>query len=199
MGQDKAMMLFDGQPLVARALGVFKEAGIPASIAGGAPSLERFAPLVTDSTPGLGPLSGICAALASITATRAAFLPVDMPLLPASLLAFLAERACVTGSAVTVAAVSGFAQTFPVVLERAVVPEFMRRLEAGKRGCFSAFEAAAASLGQTLRAVAAEHLAQSGHVEHPDGLPAYRWFLNVNTPVDLSRAEMPALARHRVS
>jgi hypothetical protein len=44
-------------------------------------------------------------------------------------------------------------------------------------------------VGQTVASVAVELLAQCGQVTHPAGLPPVRWFLNVNTPGDLHRAE----------
>jgi hypothetical protein len=60
MGQDKALLLFAGRPLVAHALSILRQAGLPASIAGARPSartsLEAFAPVVEDPEPGLGPL-----------------------------------------------------------------------------------------------------------------------------------------------
>ena len=47
--------------------------------------------------------------------------------------------------------------------------------------------------------VAAELLAQCGQVNHPDSLPASLWFLNVNTPQDLERAQTLLETRHQVS
>ena len=109
MGQDKALLLFAGRPLVAHALSILTQAGLSASIAGARPSaraaLEAFAPVVEDPEPGLGPLAGICAALASTSAHYAVFLPVDLPLLPPALIAFLLHHARITGQAITVPAV----------------------------------------------------------------------------------------------
>ena len=118
MGQDKALLLFAGQPLVAHALSILcAKPALPVSIAGARPSartsLEAFAPVIVDPEPGLGPLAGICAALASTSARYAVFLPVDLPLLPPALIAFLVHRARITGGAVTVSSVAGFDQTFP--------------------------------------------------------------------------------------
>jgi molybdopterin-guanine dinucleotide biosynthesis protein A len=193
MGQDKTLLEFAGQPLIARALDLFRESGIPVSIAGALSSartsLEAFAPLIEDASPGLGPLSGICAALASISARYTVFLPVDLPLLPPSLLVFLLRHAQITGSAVTVPSVSGFAQTFPAVLDRSTLPAFQNELSSRRYGCFSAFQAAAAALGQSVSSISVELLAQSGQVFDPRGLPPVRWFLNLNTPEDLARAE----------
>jgi len=201
MGQDKALLLFAGRPLVAHALSILTQAGLPASIAGARPSartaLEAFAPVVEDPEPGLGPLAGICAALASTSAHYAVFLPVDLPLLPPALIAFLLHHARITGQAVTVPAVSAFTQTFPVVLERALLPALKAALGAGNGRCLSAFQAAAASLGQTINSVAVELLAQSGQVTHPLGLPPVRWFLNLNSPGDVEQAE--ALSRFRIA
>ena len=189
MGRDKALLLFGGKPLVENALSILRQAGLPASIAGARFPLASFAPVVKDLVLGLGPLGGVCTALASTSAQHAVFLPVDLPLLPASLLVFLLHHARMTGRAVTVPAVNGFAQTFPAVLKRAVLPMLKAELDAGRGGCFSAFQAAAASLGEPMSVVAAELLAQAGQAGHPDGVPVARWFLNVNTPADLERAE----------
>jgi molybdopterin-guanine dinucleotide biosynthesis protein A len=152
-------------------------------------SLSSFAPMVEDSQPGFGPLAGICAALASVGTRYVVFLPVDLPLLPSSLIAYMLHHAEITGLAVTVPAVNGFSQTFPVVLDRSVLPALQNNLDSGQRGCFSALQAAAHSLGQPVASIAVELLVQSGQIAHPLGLAAAHWFLNMNTPHDLHRAE----------
>ena len=198
MGRDKALLSFAGRPLIAHALSILREAGLPVSIAGVNPqagdlqengALATFAPIVEDPQPGLGPLAGICAVLASVGTRYVVFLPVDLPLLPSSLIAYMLHHAEITGLPVTVPAVSGFSQTFPVVLDRAVLPALQNDLHSGQRGCFSAFQAAAKSLGQPVASIAVELLVQSGQITHPLGLAAAHWFLNVNTPQDLHRAE----------
>lgn len=192
MGRDKALLEFVGMPLIEHALDIFREAGIPAMIAGAAmsarASLQGFAPVVEDVSPGLGPLSGICAALSTTSARCAVFLPVDLPLLPASLLVYLLRSARITGRAVTVCSVSGFTQTFPAVLDRAAMPAVQNELDSRRYGCFSAFQAASAAAGQSISSIAVELLAQTGEVSDPLGLPPIHWFLNLNTPDDLSRA-----------
>jgi molybdopterin-guanine dinucleotide biosynthesis protein A len=192
MGADKALVEFRGRPLVAHALGILRGAGLDASIAGARAALGEFAPVVEDAEAGLGPLGGICAALGSSTARWVVVVSVDLPLLPAALVEFLLHHARITERAVTVASVAGFAQTFPVVLARAVLPWLRSELDAGRGGCFSAFQTAAASLGQPVSVVAAELAAQAGQAAHPDGLPVARWFFNVNTAADLCRAEAQA-------
>jgi molybdopterin-guanine dinucleotide biosynthesis protein A len=188
MGEDKALVRLGGHPLVVHALDILHAAGLTPSLAGGSPALVAFAPLIPDSQPGLGPLAGICAALASTSARLAVFLPIDLPLLPASLIVFLLDHANRTGRPVTVPSVSGFAQTFPVVLDRKLLPGLKTEIQAGRLGCYSAIKAAAANFGSPMSVVPVEMLVQSGQVIHPEGLPAGRWFLNVNSPDGLRLA-----------
>jgi molybdopterin-guanine dinucleotide biosynthesis protein A len=193
MGRDKALLEFAGRPLVAHALELFQEAGITAMIAGATSPALKSLPIITllieDASPGLGPLSGICTALSIISTRYAVFLPVDLPLLPPSLIVFLLRHARITGSVVTVPSISGFAQTFPAVLDRAALPALQNELDSQRYGCFSAFQAASAAVGQSVSSVAVELLAQAGEVSDPLGLPPIHWFLNLNTPEDLARAE----------
>jgi molybdopterin-guanine dinucleotide biosynthesis protein A len=133
------------------------------------------------------------------------FLPVDLPLLPSSLVRHLLDRARNTGTPVTIASVAGFGQTFPAVLDRALLLFLQSELDAGRGGCFSAFHAAAAGLGKAVDVVPVEMLAQTGQLAHPEGLAAASWFFNVNSVEDLRRAEelLPGRTRrlrsHRVS
>ena len=193
MGRDKAQLAFRGRPLIEHALDLLAQAGLPAAIAGAPPSaprsLETFAPVVEDASPGLGPLSGICAALAATGARYAVFLPIDLPLLPPSLLVFLLRYARITGAAVAIASVSGFAQTFPAVIDRTALSALQSELNAGRHGCFAAFQAASRALDQPLCSVAVELLAQCGQAWDLQGRPPVHWFLNLNTPADLARAE----------
>lgn len=208
MGTDKALVEFRGQPLIAHALQILRAAGLNASIAGVRPTaqpiLATYAPLIPDNESNLGPLGGVCAALASITAPSAVFIPpgavfippwavfipVDQPLLPPALIQHLLHRAQATGNPITLASVEGFAQTFPAVVARAALPTLQAELDAGRAGCWAAFNAAAAALGQTVDVVPAEPLAQSGQVSHPEGLLPANWFLNINSAKDLLHAEI---------
>jgi molybdopterin-guanine dinucleotide biosynthesis protein A len=198
MGADKALAHFAGQPMVVHALEILRQAGLRASIAGARSPLDAFAPVVEDSQPDLGPLGGICAALASTGTRWAVFLPVDVPLLPASLIIFLLNHACITGAAVTLTSVNGFAQTFPAVIDKAVLPELEIEIQASRGGCFSAFQTASARLGRPVSVLAAELLVQCGQVTHPGHMPAARWFVNVNAPKDLGLATAYSRAADRV-
>jgi molybdenum cofactor guanylyltransferase len=199
MGADKALVQLASRPLIEHSLAILRGAGLTASIAGARSALSNFAPVVEDASPGQGPLLGVCAALASISARWAVFISVDAPLLPASLIAYLMEHARIAESAVTLASLNGYPQTFPAVVDRAALSGLASDLQAGRTGCFSAFQAAAARLGRPLAVLPAEFLAQSGHASHPWGLPAAFWFLNVNAPADLERAERLDSTCHCVS
>jgi len=188
MGHDKALILLAGQPLIAHALSVLRDACLSPVIAGARSDLSRFAPVVPDPNPDLGPLAGICAALESSSARYAVFLPVDLPLVPASLIAYLVRHAQITSAAVTLPSICGVANTFPAVLNRSVLHTLRSEFAAGRRGCLAAFQAAAQALGQPISVLPVEFLAQPGHADHPRGLPAALWFLNINTPADLIRA-----------
>jgi molybdopterin-guanine dinucleotide biosynthesis protein A len=196
MGEDKALVQFAGRPLVEIALEALRQAGLETRIAGTrSPQLQAFATVVEDSEPGRGPLGGICDALAYISVRWGVFLPVDLPLTPAALIEMMVDHAEITGAAVTVPSVNGFAQTFPAVVDRDALPALRRELDGGHGGCFSAFKAAAASLGTGMTVISVEAMVQVGKLAHPSGLSAGRWFANVNAPGDLRRTEAQA---HRV-
>ena len=189
MGQDKALVALGGRSLIELGLDVLRGAGLPVSIAGARSALAEFAPVVEDEKADAGPLSGICAALAASTARWVVFLSIDQPLLPAALIAYLLRHARIADAAVTLASVNGFPQTFPAAIFREAQPVLFAELESGRTGCYSAFRAAAQALRRPLSVLPAELLAQAGQVDDPGSLPAALWFLNVNTPADLSRAE----------
>ncbi len=202
MGSDKALVKFCGKTLLFNSVDVFYKAGLEVSIAGNRLPLEGFVPVIPDSAiehGRRGPLAGICAGLAATERDFAVFLPVDMPLIPASLLTFLVEYACGTDSLITLVSVNGFAQTFPAVVSRIALPSLRTRLDAGEGGCFAGFQAAASALGKDLIVLPVEMLVQAGQVSQSEGLPAVQWFHNVNTPEDLARAHAMVRRTIRVS
>jgi molybdopterin-guanine dinucleotide biosynthesis protein A len=194
MGRDKALVQLAGRTLAANAVEQLLTAGLSASIVRARSELDAVAPVIADHAPDEGPLGGICSALAYTNAELAIFISVDQPLLPASLLVYLIRDAGITGAAVTLTSINGFAQTFPVALRTSLLPLLQRELEAGRSGCFASFQAAARAVNEAIREIPAEMLAQAGQVLDHNAVPVYRWFLNVNTPSDVERA-----ARLRVS
>lgn len=201
MGTDKALLPLAGRPLIEHMLSILHEAGLEASLAGArSVELARFAPIVLDAEQDRGPLAGICAALAAASsAPCAVFLPVDTPLIPASLLTYMLRHADLTGAAGTLVSVNGSAQTFPAVVHRRALPALQAALGSGHRGCFHAFRAAAQSLAVPLTVLPVELLVQAGQIAHPAALPAVYWFSNINTPRERARAERFLLPVNRVS
>jgi molybdopterin-guanine dinucleotide biosynthesis protein A len=187
MGRDKALVQLGGRTLAARAVELLRNAGLSTAIAGARSDLGEFAPVVADKDPEQGPLGGICSAIASTDTKFAVFIPVDLPLMPVSLIRYLLLDARITGSAVTLASINGFTQTFPAVLRRESLPILENELAAGRSGCYAAFQAAAAYLHQAVRVTPVEVLAQAGQVDDTHGQPPFRWFLNANTPTELER------------
>jgi molybdopterin-guanine dinucleotide biosynthesis protein A len=202
MGQDKALIALAGVPLIQRALTILRSAGLEPRIAGATSDLSSFAPTLPDepSQSGLGPLAGICSALASGTTRYAVFVPIDLPLLPASLIEYLLHRAMITASAMTAVSVAGFVQTFPVVIDRVGLPVLQSTLRSEDRNCLRAFRAAADAISRPFSIQPVELLVQSGQVSHPQGFATADWFLNINSPQELTRAEtLLAQKHHQVS
>ena len=188
MGRDKALLEISGEPLIARALTALREAGLQPAIAGARSSLSDFAPVIEDSTA-MGPLSGICAALSATTARYGVFLPVDLPFIPPSLIAYMLLHARLTESLITVAAAGGSPQTFPAVVERQALHFFEGQLRTEERGCLHSFRCAAKYLGGRFSILQTELLVQAGQLSHAASLPPALWFFNLNSPQDLTRAQ----------
>ncbi|MFZ0395331.1 MAG: molybdenum cofactor guanylyltransferase [Terracidiphilus sp.] len=194
MGQEKALVELEGRPLIAHALDVLVGAGLEPRIAGARPDLSQFAPVIADEQADRGPLGGVVSALEQTAQDWAVFVSIDMPLMAPELVEFLIEDARLTGAAITLTAVNGFAETFPVVVRRETLETLRERLEQGEGGCFAAFEAAARERGEKVRAPAVEVLAEASQVTDARGLRPWQWFLNVNTRDDL-KAASAALGR----
>jgi molybdopterin-guanine dinucleotide biosynthesis protein A len=187
MGSDKALVLLCGEPLIAHAIGILRRVGLPISIAGARSSLSDFAPVLEDA--GGGPLRGICSGLAATFSRFAVFLSVDMPLIPVALVEAIRDSARLCEAGVTLCSVNGFTETFPCVVDRDLLPALELEVQDGNTGCFSALRAAAGRMQRPVQVVVVEYLVQTGHIECGSALPPVLWFLNVNTPTDLARAE----------
>ncbi|ERH00438.1 MAG: molybdopterin-guanine dinucleotide biosynthesis protein A [Halonotius sp. J07HN6] len=98
---DKALAPLDGVPLIHHAAATLEPAVDDLVIncredqqAAFADALAEFDPaFAIDAVPDRGPLAGLRTALESTTATYAAVLPCDMPLLPAAFVEYLFDRA----------------------------------------------------------------------------------------------------------
>lgn len=198
MGSDKALVLFARKPLIQIALENLREAGLHAKIAGYRSDLSSFAETVPDTYLESGPLGGVHAGLSSLSNSTnltdlansdtqwSVFLPVDLPLMPASLLACLLQRAQLTGAPITVARSNGRIQPFPVVLHCEVLPKIEQLLDAGSSACHAAWQTIPAMLGATLDTVSVESLHQCGQCRHPEAIPHAIWFQSANSPTEIA-------------
>ncbi len=191
MGQDKALILLAGVPLIEHACKLLGSAGLEPRIAGVQSDLSAFAPTLPDepTQSSRGPLSGICSALRNTSAPFALFVPVDLPFLPSSLLANLLHHAAVTQCAIAVSSLAGFIQTLPAVIATAALPSLQASLDSKDRNALRAFHAAADSVARPISVLPIELLLQAGQVSSPHAFPPEFWFLNINAPEDLTRAE----------
>jgi len=197
MGSDKALVNFRGRPLIQTALEgiraagmqVRMQAGMEARIAGSRSSLRDYGVEIADTWVDVGPLGGVHAGISAALAEWNLFLPVDMPLMPASLLGCLLGRALLTRAHVTASRVNGRLEPYPVVLHRAVLPLIESRLRSGLTAGYAAWLSLPGELGSQLDSPAVEDLVQCGRVRHPETLPPYLWFRSANTPGELQRLE----------
>jgi molybdopterin-guanine dinucleotide biosynthesis protein A len=180
MGQDKALLLFDGTTLVERALEKMKAVCASVAIAGGTEALTGFGRVVRDRLPGCGPLGGIVAALewSESEASRSEasefewslFLPVDVPLLTVDFLLELGQR-CLESSAIAVMPrINGRVEPICAGYNRRALPGLRQALEAGRFKVTAAAEAA-------------------GRVDYMEIVDAAAMFANVNTPAEFAEAE----------
>ena len=186
MGTDKALAAFQGIPLIQRALSVLKAAGLTARIAGSRSALGDYAEEIADTWKDVGPLGGVHAGLSASQAEWSLFLPVDMPLMPPSLLACLVRRAGLTGAPVTTCRLNGRMEPFPVVLHRRVFPLLENRLRSGRTAGHAVWRTMSLVMNSQLDSPAVENLVQCGQVRHPNALPPAFWFRSANTPEELA-------------
>ncbi|BAP89059.1 molybdenum cofactor guanylyltransferase [Burkholderiales bacterium GJ-E10] len=90
MGRDKALLPWQGRPLIERQIAVLGEAGADAiRVSGNRPGYGG----IPDAIPGSGPLFGLASVGATCPDAHLLVIPVDMPLLSAALLQRLRAEA----------------------------------------------------------------------------------------------------------
>jgi molybdopterin-guanine dinucleotide biosynthesis protein A len=93
MGEDKALLPWRGTSLLDHAVSRLGQVAASVGILSGGSVRyhDRGLPVIVDATAGAGALGGVCAALAAHRTSAGLFLAIDLPLVPASLLARLVE------------------------------------------------------------------------------------------------------------
>jgi molybdopterin-guanine dinucleotide biosynthesis protein A len=181
MGVDKATMLFCGRPMIEIAVEKLRSFCTDVSIAGNRDDLAEFAPVVHESRLESGPAAGVEAGMLAAKQNWAMFLPVDVPLVPAKLLRRWAEDVLCKGEhglRVSNLFVDVNQPAF-CMLRRECAGRFSDGLGSGERRL--------ASLLQKL----------GDHQSYEPDSANSSWFMNINTPQDLTEAE--AWAQHPTS
>lgn len=166
MGQDKALLEFEGETLVERALRKMRAVCAEVALAGGGEGLERFGRVIPDGQRGCGPLGGIVSALEQSGFEWNLFLAVDVPFVPVAVLEGLLKRASGFDCVCVMAEADGQVQPLCAAYARRSVSKLREELDAGRWKVTAAIAAA----GRVDRMQFSEE----------------SWFRNVNTPDEFS-------------
>lgn len=174
MGRDKAALVLDGEPLLARVVNRLREA-IDQVMVIGPPDRARIVPDVSvfpDLEPGLGPLGGIYSALRHATTPRIFVAATDMPFLCPALVRHLIDLS--RDHPIVVPRTDRGTEPLHAVYSQECVPAILASLRAGDLAVASVFARVPA------RVVERHEWMQYD----PDGLS----MLNVNTPEEWATA-----------
>jgi molybdopterin-guanine dinucleotide biosynthesis protein A len=134
MGEDKALMFFEGRPLIGRVAERLALATDPLMVASG--RTGRLGSIgfqeVVDFAPGCGPLGGLLAGLLASPHQLTAVVAVDMPLVSAELISFLASLHQDEDAVVPLGETG--AEPLHAVYSRSAVPAMRRSLLEGRYG-----------------------------------------------------------------
>lgn len=195
MGQDKALLVFDGQPLIERAVAKLREVFAEVSIAGNRDDLASYAAIVQEARLQQGPTAGVEAALLHARHDWIVCIPVDAPLVPAVVLRrwveALLQRAA-AGVVVSYLRVDEQDQPAFCAVHRSVLPALTAALDHGDRRLLRVLQTVAAQHEQALGLAAGAGLfvcAVESLLELDEAQTATDWFANLNTPEELAAAQ----------
>lgn len=139
-GRDKALVEFDGEPLIARLCRILQIAtGAPVRIIGDAEKYERIGiECIADRWPGEGPLGGIITALDASSDSQdsrswSLIIGCDMPFLTVEWLQYLVTRAVASKAEVVVPESSYGLEPLCACWKASAAPTLMRTFESGVR------------------------------------------------------------------
>lgn len=182
MGQNKALLPFSGQPLIARVIERVRGLGDEVLVTSNTPDEMRFLnlPVFEDVMPGSGALGGLYTALLAASHPHVVVVACDMPLIRAELLAEQIRLLQAEGADVVIPiSAEGWEPLHAVYRRETCLPAVKAALDAGQRRMISWFEAV------KVRRMEPEETRRFD--------PQGRSFLNVNTPEEFAKVE--ALAR----
>ena len=140
MGRDKALLEFDGRPLVE--IAVAKMAAVCGRVwISGPAGLGAYGEVIADEVAGCGPLAGVCAGLSVSSFEWNLVMAVDLPLMTAEFLRELGERALVSAADAVVPVVGGREEPLVAAYRRGLVTGMRRELDAGRLKMMTAVRA----------------------------------------------------------
>jgi len=183
MGSNKALLEFDGKPLIEHTKSILESVCGKVLILGQRALYGSFGECYEDVYPDCGPLSGIHTALLNSPTEFSLIIAVDTPFIKAEFLSYLVERAVNSSAMVTAPCVAGQVQPLCAVFRSGFLAVAEAALKSGRFKVEPLFPRE-----QTLILDEAEL--------HRFALAA-EMFDNLNTPEDLERARGRSIGRHR--
>ncbi len=177
MGLDKALLPFRGRPMVEIAVTTLAAVCEHVRIAGNRDDLTKFAPVVHETRYGEGPAAGIEAGMLACGSAWALFMPVDLPLLPATFVRAWAD-AVMARPATRASYVCSGADPHPALclIHSDCAAKVSQSVESGVRRVLGVLE--------TLEGLWVADIANFA-----DPMVSARWLTNVNTHEQLDIAE----------
>lgn len=174
MGANKALLDFDGEPLIQRLATRFAAWFDQVVVVTNTPDTYRFLelPMVSDRTPGLGPLGGLEAGLSASRYEHAFFCAVDMPFVSRALIGHMLQLA--PGHEIVVPVLGGEFEPMHAVYSKGCLPVITRNLDARHLRLISIFSEV------RRRDLTEDEVRRFGD--------PHRLFFNCNTPEDLLKA-----------
>jgi molybdenum cofactor guanylyltransferase len=176
MGSDKAFLELDGNPLIARAVQLARQVASSVKIVGDAEKHAAYAPVISDTFRGRGPLAGIHAALIASSSNLNLILAVDLPFMSAQFLKYLIVQASASHATVTVPSSGGYFQPLCAVYRKQFAQLSEQSLSEGRNKIDALFP------GIILRTITQEELKENGFSQSI--------FRNLNTQEDWNNAKL---------
>lgn len=191
MGENKSEMRLSGSTLLEIAVQKLRRVCREVVVVGEhAPTGVR---VIRDLRPGCGPMGGIEAALRDIDRGSAAFLPVDMPFVPAELLERLVGEGVRCDAKIGLLVADGRVQPLVSLVRWDALSEVAAALEAGEYKVRPVLERAGRAAGGAVLLEIATRERRSVWPGWNPGDADWRmrelWFANLNTPEEFACAE----------
>ncbi len=171
MGQNKALLEINGEPLFLRAANLLKAYVSPVILLGAPDQYAWYGfPTLRDRWPGRGPLAALLTGIEQSACEWNVFLACDLPLLPREFIGLLLRRAQRGGVDAVVARTNAGWQPLCAAYRQTCAPKMREALEAGKPGVIDVLP------DLRVDVITSEQIAAAGLSDEI--------FENVNTPED---------------